>query len=157
MLREAITIEYGKLFESCRPVTFAYVRNTVPAPRPTHGDRYQQKIEPAGRYLIHNPNPGDLPRGWERGSVHFDRPLVIWFNLQPGEHYNETSWKAQLYAHFRKRGRALSQAIVDSGYDGIVTVMPITDDTREIVDLRWLAPKRQRACQVPSSLRRSRP
>jgi hypothetical protein len=130
--------EYGVHFETGVPVTVHYVRGTKKAPPPTVDDRYQQRIEPAGRYMLHNPNPGDLALGWEKGTVHFRRPLVIAFNRVPGNYYDEDSWKKQLEKHYRKRGRALSRAIVKDGYDAVVTVMPGTEDTREIVDLTWL-------------------
>lgn len=132
--------EYGKVFETDTPVTFKYVRNTKSAPRPRHSflDQYQQRIEPHGRYLLHNPDPGDIPSGWETGTVHFKHPLVVWFNKKPGGYYDEDSWKAQLQQHYKRQGLALSRAIVRDGYDGVVTVMPGTGDTREIVDLTWL-------------------
>lgn len=88
--------------------------------------------------MLHNPDPGDLAPGWEKGVVRFRSPLVIPFNLMPGEYYDERSWKKQLENHYKKRGRALSRAIVKDNYDAVVTVMPGTNDTREIVDLTWL-------------------
>lgn len=133
MKRFAVADEYGTHFETGVPVEVRYVRGTTKAPAPLTGDRYQQRIEPAGRYLIHNPDPGDLPRGWEAGVVRFRRPLVVPFNLVPGNLYDERSWKKQLQAHYKKRGTALSRAIVADGYDAVVTAMD--GETREIVDL----------------------
>ena len=134
----AETTEYGRLFKTGVPVEVHFVRSTRRAPPPTYGDHYQQKIEPAGRYLLHNPDPGDLAPGWEAGTVNFESPLVVWFNLRPGEYYDTRSWKMQLKRHYGKRGRTLSRAIAADGYDAVVTVMPNTLDTREIVDLTWL-------------------
>ena len=138
MLPFAETTEYGVKFKTEVPVKIRFLRFTSKAPAPMPGDPYQQLIEPAGRYLIHNPDPGDLPAGWEKGVVVFQRPLVIWFNENPNAGYDSFSWKRQLETHYKKRGRALSRAIAKDGYDGIVTVMPEVNDTREIVDLTWL-------------------
>lgn len=138
MLALAKTKEYGKTFETGVPVTVSFVRGTKKAPAPQLGDPYQQRIEPAGRYMVHNPDPGELPPGWERGEVTFQNPLVVWFNLKQGNFYDNHSWKRQLEKHFGKRGLPLSKAIRRRGHDGIVTVMFGTEDTREIVDLTWL-------------------
>lgn len=134
----AETTEYGVSFKTGVPVEIRFLRNTSKAPAPTLDDRYQQRIEPAGRYMIHNPDPGQLSAGWEKGVVTFEHPLVIWFNRHAGVYYDDFSWKKQLEKHYKKRGRALSRAIAADGYDGIVTVMPDSNDTREIVDLTWL-------------------
>ena len=134
----AETTEYGVHFKTGTPVVVRFLRNTTKAPSAPAGDPYQQRIEPAGRYMIHNPDPGDLPEGWIQGTVRFENPLVLAFNTKQGLYYSDGSWKKQLERFFRKRGRALSRAVFAAGYDGIVTVMPGTGDTREIVDLTWL-------------------
>lgn len=132
--------EHGVLFATAEPVTFRYVRNTVPAPY--FGDRFQQDIEPAGRYLLHSTSPS-VARGWEAGEVHFRSPLVI--SLTSGAAiYGPGSWKARLQRHYGKVGRSLSTAIRRDGYDGIVTVDSPTS-TSEIVDLTVLPPRRRRA------------
>lgn len=140
MLPHAETSEYGRRFETGVPVAVRFLRNTGKAPSPPPvGDPYQQRIEPAGRYMIHNPDPGELPRGWEQGEVRFENPLVLWFNLRPGQYYDDGSWKKLLSKHYGgKRGLQLSKAIVRSGHDAVITVMPGAMDTREIVDLTWL-------------------
>jgi hypothetical protein len=113
-----------------------YVRNTQKSPPAQLGDKYQQRIEPAGRYLLHTSEPS-LAKGWENGTVRFKNPLVLYFNLGDGL-YDEQSWKKQLERHYKKRGKALSRAIVADGYDGVITVDKAARDTREIVDLTWL-------------------
>ena len=128
--------EQGRLFRTGTPVEFRYVRSTARAPY--FGGRYQQDIEPHGRYLLHNEDPGDLARDWETGLVRFAAPLVIAFNVCESGAYDECSWKAQLLAVYRRRGLALSRAILHDGFDAVVTVgthrgQPV--DTREIVDL----------------------
>ena len=134
MLTLATAQEYGETFETGRPVLFRFLRNTQGAPKPGFNDTYQQKIEPAGLYVVHNPEPGDLPRGWVAGVMRFNNPLVIPFNTERGT-YDGHSWKMMLYRHYGKRGKVLSKALVRDGYDGIVTVGQ--DETREIVNLVW--------------------
>jgi hypothetical protein len=129
--------EYGVRFETGVPVTVRYVRNTERSGY--YGATYQQDIEPAGRYMVHAPMGGAPPRGWERGEVRFERPLVLELNERGGG-YDEHSWKAWLVRRYGKTGRALTCALRRDGYDGVVTVgtdsarRPV--DTREIVDLR---------------------
>lgn len=131
-LQLATANEYGVQFVTGHPVTFKYNRNTEKAGY--YGDTYLQNIEPAGRYLIHNPSPGQWPPNWEQGEVTFQKPLVIPFNPVDPVSYDENNWKTALYNHYGKTGRALSRAIRASGYDGIVTVGQGLY-TREIVDL----------------------
>lgn len=128
-------------FETGEPVTFEYTRNTEPTPY--LGSRYQQDIEPHGRYMLHaTPGVGALP-GWTQGRISFRNPLVLAFNTDPDAQtlYNETSWKAQLHDRYGAGGKELSRALADDGYDGIITVELGTDDrdwyTKEIVDLTW--------------------
>ena len=135
MLPFAKADEYGVHFETGMPVTFKYVRNTQGAPKAGIIDKYQQRIEPRGRYMLHNPDPGDLPPGWEAGTVHFHNPLVILFNTRRGGYYDSESWKMKLHKHYRRQGAALTRALIADDYDGVVTVMPGTGDTREIVEL----------------------
>lgn len=125
--------EHDKHFATGQPVTFAFVRSTEKSPN--FGARYQQDIEPAGRYMLHSPHTP--PPGWERGTVTFKSPLVLAFH--PDEiAYDAQSWKARLQQIYGKRGIALSRALKRDGYDGIVTVALENGrpaDTREIIDL----------------------
>ena len=124
-------------FKTGQPVTFQYVRNKEKSPY--FGSRFQQDIEPHGRYVIQK-EVDDVPEGWETGEITFNNPLVVPFNVHPGGTYDDKSWKVELSRHFGgKTGRALSQAIVEAGYDGIITLGVGPDgkpDTKEIVDLR---------------------
>jgi len=157
-------VEYRERFETGRPVTVHFVRGTRASPMPAPGgpDHYQQRLEPAGRYMVHNPNPGALPPGWEKGVVRFESPLVLPLNTVPGGPiYDEHSWKVALQAEFGgKTGRALSLAILRAGYDAVVTVAlgqggrPI--DTREIVDLTGLHGRRMTARDIIQGGRRGR-
>jgi len=125
--------EQGRVFSTCMPVTFRYVRNTEKSP--DFGSKYQQDIEPAGRYLLHNEDPGDVPSKWESGLVTLQCPLVLLFNTHyPDEIYGPHSWKAALTDHYGVRGAALSRKLRASGFDGIITVID-PDETREIVVL----------------------
>ena len=127
--------EYGTLFETGRPVCFVFVRNDEPAPY--MGAQYLQDIEPHGRYMIHNPSPGELPRGWERGRVCFKNPLVLAFHEHDDFRYDTLSWKAALVRHFRAAGRPLTRKLLAAGYDGVVTTAG-DNETREIVQLPWV-------------------
>jgi len=123
----------GVKFETGKPVTFQYLRGRDKAP--FFGPTYQQDIEPAGRYLIHNEDPGDRAEDrWEVGQITFHNPLVIKFNPVDDVSYDENSWKARLAKHYKKIGKNLSKAIVSDGYDGVVTVGQ-GPYTKEIVDL----------------------
>jgi len=125
--------EQGVQFETGKPVTFQYMRSKAKAP--SLGAKFQQDIEPAGRYLIHNEDPGSrAEERWEIGKITLQHPLVIKFNPVNNVSYDEDSWKANLAQHYGKTGKALSKAIVDDGYDGIVTVGQ-GPYTKEIVDL----------------------
>lgn len=129
--------EAGHRFATGVPVSFTHIHNTEKAPR-AHGstDRYQQKIEPAGYYvLVEDPSTSDRPpsRGWIRGQTSFRSPLVLLWN-DAGGGYDDRSWKAVLSrAYGGKRGAALSRAIKRAGHDGIVTVRD--GATSEVVDL----------------------
>lgn len=134
-LMPVVLEEYGVVFASRLPVTFTFTRSTEKSPYV--GSTYQQDIEPAGRYMLHNPYPGELPRGWVRGVVTFHSPLVLAFHPTDIA-YDELSWKARLLRLYGAGGVALSRTLRRAGFDGIVTVglrrgEPV--DTREIVDL----------------------
>jgi GNAT superfamily N-acetyltransferase len=141
-------VEGGVLFETGVPVEFRFVRNTERSPY--FGAKFQQDIEPAGRYMLHQPASlaGELAPGWESGAIRFERPLVLAFNTIPNEFYGDTSWKAALHQAYGKKTLALSNALISEGYDGIVTVGVAPEghslDTREIIDL---GPIRQRRDQ----------
>lgn len=136
MARRPEAEEYGVRFAHEVPVAFRFMRNTESTPRlPKHiQPQYGQDIEPAGRYMLHAA-PSFEPFGpWIEGEVIFGRPYVL-------EHVNTSSdkhgWKRRLSKAFRgKKGKSLSKAMVQAGYDGIVTI----DDgrTSEIVDLTGL-------------------
>lgn len=106
--------------------SFRYIRNTQSAKGAGHhfGSRFQQDIEPAGRYCLEDPG-GALVTGWERGSVTLKNPLVIAWNTNPDGGYDSTSWKAVLNRQYKAKGLALSRKLVKAGYDAIITVREI--------------------------------
>jgi hypothetical protein len=137
-LRTVCVCEYGVRFMTGLPVEFIFVRGTTPAGY--YGASFQQDIEPAGRYMLHNPEPGDLPAGWITGTVAFASPLVLAFHDVPDEvRYDDGSWKWRLHRAFDgARGRVLSRRLRACGYDGIVTADSPRGQqwgTREIVAL----------------------
>jgi hypothetical protein len=108
--------EGGRTFRTGEPVTFPYIRNTQKAPPALKGgvDRYQQKVEPAGRYLsaAATGGGGGPPPGWDSGSITFRNPLVVPLNSGGGDDiYDDNSWKKNLSREFgNKTGAALSAA-----------------------------------------------
>lgn len=132
-------IEQGVRFETGLPVTFRYLRSTEKAP--FMGSRFGQDIEPAGRYMLHNEEPGQVSPVWETGVVTFQKPLVLKLSLDDNI-YGPTGWKARLRDAYGATGVELSRRLLADGWDGIITVAEFVDaqgrahmDTREIVDL----------------------
>jgi len=129
-------------FQSSQPVDFHYMRGTKPSP--DFGEKFQQHIEPAGRYMVSDdyPEREDESGFWEKGKISFANPLVIAFNTAPDNSaYDDNNWKMRLHkAYGGLTGLELSKAIIANGYDGIVTVYIDPDGkpryTKEIVDLR---------------------
>ena len=130
-LSVAAVTEQDKRFETGRPVSFTFIRNTEGAP--DFGARFQQDIEPLGRYMLVAEPEAPLTPGWERGRVRFTNPLVLEFNTGAGALYDGNSWKARLAAQFGSTGADLSADLRAAGFDGIVTVMD--GRTSEVVDL----------------------
>lgn len=153
--------EDGIRFETGVPVTFAFMRNTVKAPK--SGAEFRQDIEPVGRYMqVLYGDPGKLPPRMEHGVVHFRSPIVLRLSLE-GDYVGDGGWKARLSAAYgRKRGKALSSAILRDGHDGIVTVDSylrangmLLHGTNEIVDLTVLgSPTQHRGRRVTPNSRR---
>jgi len=127
-------------FETGKPVTFPFLRNTEKSPY--LGTRFGQDVEPAGRYLLLHeeddsspaPDATDGRMKWETGTVTFHNPIVLeWTG------YGSDGWKARLSRAFgNKRRKKLSEALVSHGYDGIVTLSEGSKGQKyvgEIVDL----------------------
>lgn len=132
-LHLAQATEQGVLFKTGHPVTFVYIRNTEKAPRPQRGlpDMFQQRIEPAGHYMLVAYDPQHAPPSkWETGTIHFVSPLV----LEHGGRYDDQSWKARLSRYFKARGATLSAKLRHAGFDAVITVDAL-GTTSEIVAL----------------------
>ena len=138
----ATATEYGVTFKTGQPVEFTYMRNMEAAPKLTRGgsrgepDPFQQKIEPAGRYMIaaSEATAEKRPKNWATGKQRFENPLVIHWNSAKDGGYDEGSWKRLLWDRYgHKSGKALTDAIRRDGFDGIVTVRD--GSTSEIVDI----------------------
>ena len=147
--------EHGRLFETGKPVSFTYHHETQHAPKPKAGapDRFQQRVEPAGRYVSAVPDGAAPTTTGMVGSISFNNPLVVYENTGTGPGiYDDQSWKMNLSrAYSGKKGKALSAAIAKDGYDGIVTVGKY--GTGEIVDLRYLHTGVVEKTVVPSLLK----
>jgi len=114
----------GILFKTGKPVTFNYIHNKESATDifgiPDKSSPYGRGYEPSGRFVtqtrdINTPDYGNF----ESGELTFKNPLVI-----PND---SLGWKKTLSDKFDgKTGKELSQALIDHGYDGVVT----TDSTK---------------------------
>jgi predicted GNAT family acetyltransferase len=128
IMGDIVDPDTGTPFKTGKPATFPYIRNTTPSP--DMGETYGQHIEPAGRYMIARPKSSKGGEGFEMGDATFENPLVI--------EGDGLGWKKTVSdAYDGKTGKELSQAIVDDGYDGIVTLAGSNKNryTSEIVDL----------------------
>lgn len=124
------------VFETGKPVTFKYIHNTESSPN--MGKTFQQDIDPAGRYLNAASERTKSEGTFETGNVEFKSPLVLMWNTTEKGGYDENSWKARLSKKYNGlTGKKLSQAIVNDGYDGIVTIdtQGRYNHASEIVDL----------------------
>jgi hypothetical protein len=146
-LQTAEAVENGIHFKTGKPVEFPHIHSKRKTPN--YGSRFGQDIEPSGKYISHAAKYSDLHPDWETGMTQFKNPLVI--KLKPedrDETYGSQGWKARLAQHFGAKGLKLSHKLLQSGYDGVVTVYPDGKNTSEIVDLRpasqWAKPKRKK-------------
>ena len=122
-----------------------YKRNTDMAP--DVGERFQQHIEPAGTYVLHDTDiRSELPPGWVRGEASVKYPLLIPLNSKGANTesiYDQFSWKRVLSDQYGGlTGEALTSAIRADGFDAIITVnidnKGVPFETREIVLLKRL-------------------
>lgn len=126
-------------FQTGKPVTIEYIRNPSIDHDAWGGERFQEHLDPAGKYM--NIYDGFVPEGWESGTITFNNPLVIAFNSEGLFQYDENSWKAELVEEFKgKKNLALSRALVKKGYDAIITFDINNEgeliDSSEIVSLK---------------------
>ncbi|WP_372809315.1 hypothetical protein [Litorivivens sp.] len=110
----------GTKFKTGEPVTFWYAHNPDSATKmmgkPKKGDQFGRDFEPSAKFVTPlDREPVDKSDGFEYGQITFNNPLVI--------ENNGLKWKEQLSKAFGgKTGKRLSQAVIDAGFDGIVTV-----------------------------------
>jgi hypothetical protein len=118
-------IKQGDDIQTGKPVTIQTIKN--PEKAPDEGSRFGQDVEPAGDYV--GQNMGNVPAGWQEGSVTLNNPLVI-------EVDDDTliEYKRELSKQYDgKTGQELTAAIQKDGYDGIITKYRDTGETNEIV------------------------
>jgi hypothetical protein len=140
-----------------QPFTFTALHNKEKSP--DMGSRFGQDKEPAGRYVVaisdSNTAAADMPDKFDRRTVTFQNPLVIEFG---GGYQEASNWKQVLSGRYGGlTGKALSQAIVDDGFDGIVTVEPAKGTNRpahtsEIVDLSTIKAEGKPAKPTPAEV-----
>jgi hypothetical protein len=117
--RENLTSDLENEARKYKSAELDYIRNIEKAPK--MGNRFGQDIEPAGKYInLMEKGQSYIPEGWEVGKVKFNNPLIIDWG---GGYGDKTNWKNVLSERYgRKTGKQLSQAIVNDGYDGIITL-----------------------------------
>ena len=123
-----VTTDKTGRFETGKPVTFDYVHNKEKSPY--LGSRFGQDIEPHGKYILEKTKGSDyerFPERWETGTITFKNPLVIKIE-------NTVQWKKDLVKATGKKGKKLTDFLIDEGYDGIVTVYE-DGNTSEIIRL----------------------
>lgn len=153
--------EGGVDWQTGERVVFAFTHNTQKSPGAGPGDRYQQKIEPAGYYATardESDTAAAPPSGWVWGTAQVT-PLVLVENTRRDEEgvYGPHSRKARLSAHYGgKKRKSLSQAVLRDGYDAIVTVgkygtgeIVLLDPQRSIIGTD--EPMRQNASSAASA------
>lgn len=106
---------------------------------PYMGSQFAQDIEPAGRYYIEKPEGHRKTPNWYESIITFQNPLVI--NWGTGGYKDTDNWKQVLTRKYKKKGKALSKAILKDGYDGIITIKD--GEKSEIVDLRVVNTREQ--------------
>jgi hypothetical protein len=123
--------EYGAEFETGKPVIFSFLHNKESATKiygkPDKESEFGRGYEPSGRYMVQVSKPEKPSYGnFDTGSVSFENPLVI--------ENDGLRWKKKLSdAYGGLTGKKLSQALIDDGYDAVVTVDGV--HTSEILDL----------------------
>ena len=115
----------GQKIATGTPIKVPFIRNLGKTPH--YGSRFGQDIEPHGTYItpmdrVHEPHELTAHKNGkptqESGEVHFKNPLVI----RSDDNDPTVGWKKRLQAHYNKKGRSLSKAIIKHGHDGIITV-----------------------------------
>jgi hypothetical protein len=107
---------------------YTFIRNTEKAPRPTIEDKFGQNIEPAGKYMniVTSESANSTMsyyekngiKNFESGNIEFKNPLII-----DKTGYTSKEWKQKLSDEYNgKTGKELTNAIIDKGYDGIITL-----------------------------------
>lgn len=84
-----------------------------------YGSTYGQNIEPSGEYMSMDIYQGKykVPNA-DYGTIHFDNPLIL-DHISTGEN----GWKKTLSEMYGgKTGKKLSNAIMESGHDAIITI-----------------------------------
>jgi hypothetical protein len=118
---KSTAIDNGNKFETGVPVTFNYAHNTESATaifgKPNKNSAYGRGYEPSGEFVTvlgKMPTKEFMFEGMEYGTISFQNPLVI--------ENDGLNWKKTLSEDFGGlTGKKLSMAVIDAGYDGIVT------------------------------------
>lgn len=116
-----------------QPISVPYVHRRGTIPTANYGERFNQHLEPAGKYIAEHTSPEYMPasygnpKDWqgatyfEYGTAHFKKPWV--HKMAEGE--SPLEWKKTLSAvNGSLVGKPLSNHLRKQGYDGIIAVHP---------------------------------
>lgn len=106
-------IKQGKDIETGKPVTINFIKNLEPIHN--MGSRFGQDVEPTGSYISQRESKY-LTKGWAKGTVTLNNPLVIPVSID-----TLVEWKRDLAKKYGKKGKALTAQLQKEGYDGIIT------------------------------------
>ena len=108
------------LVETGKPVSFNFVHNTESATGvfgiPEEGDQFGRDFEPAGRFVsVTGDNFKPMSDQMVTGEMTLVNPLVV--------DNDGTKWKETLSNQYNgKTGKELSKALIEDGYDGVITL-----------------------------------
>lgn len=123
-------IDLLKQLETENQITIPYLR--INQNTPYLGNEYGQDIEPVGEYITYNDGKYKIQdHSFIYGTITFKNPLIVEFI-----NTNSNGWKFTVSKMFNnKKKKALTNAIVKSGYDSIITIDSENGEFKEIVNI----------------------
>jgi hypothetical protein len=116
----------GTDVQTGRPVTINTLKNKEKAPY--LGSRFGQDVEPSGNYVTQQ-EIENVSEMWTKGTLSFENPLVI-----DVDENSLVDWKRTLSNQYgNKKGKALTKALQEAGYDGIITRNTQNNELGEII------------------------
>lgn len=91
------------------------MKNTEKAPH--YGSMFGQDVEPSGTYVLEWETENPPMKPWITGWADIINPLKIEVNDE-----NQISYKYDLANQYKAKGKALTQKLMNKGYDAIITI-----------------------------------